>query len=245
MTGPSDDVSAANNRAPVALVGSGEYLPVMLEIEQNLISGRGDRYVQIATAAAPEGEASLARWHQLGAEQADRLGVEQVIVDVRDRSDADDSKWAEAIEGAVLIYLSGGNPSYLAETLRGTLVWEAIVAAHSAGAAVAGCSAGAMALSTWAPRVRDLVSEPVSGLALVPNLRVIPHFDRMLSWVPDMIRNALLRMPQGSLLVGIDEDTALVGGPHEWAVQGRQSVWVLGEGHRVEYPSGTALVTAS
>jgi len=230
--------------APVALVGSGEYLPVMAEIEGELIAGRGTKYVQIATAAAPEGDASLARWHELGATQAERLGVEQVIVDVRTRTDADDAHWADAIAGAGLIYLSGGNPAYLAETLRDTKVWDAIVAAHSAGAAVAGCSAGAMALSNWAPRMRDLVSEPIAGLGLVPRLRVIPHFDRMLSWVPDMMRNALLRMPEGDILIGIDEDTALVGGPTEWVVRGRQSVWVLGPGHRVEHPAGSTLSTA-
>jgi cyanophycinase len=65
----------------------------------------------------------------------------------------------------------------------------------------------------------------------------------MLSWVPDVLRNALLRLPEGSTLLGIDEDTALVGGPHEWEVQGRQSVWVLGHGSRKEYPPGSYLTT--
>ena len=45
--------------APIALVGSGEYLPVMTEIEGALIAGRPPRYVQLATAAAPEGDSSL------------------------------------------------------------------------------------------------------------------------------------------------------------------------------------------
>ena len=39
---------------PLALIGSGEYLPVMLDIERDLIRGRPPRYVQIPTAAAPE-----------------------------------------------------------------------------------------------------------------------------------------------------------------------------------------------
>jgi hypothetical protein len=43
------------DRGPLALVGSGEYLPSMLEIERALITGRPPRYVQIPTAAAPEG----------------------------------------------------------------------------------------------------------------------------------------------------------------------------------------------
>ena len=230
--------------APVALVGSGEYLPVMTEIERALIEGRPPRYVQLATAAAPEGAESLGRWHALGRAQAERLGVEQVVVDVRTREDADDATLAVLVEGAGLVYLSGGNPSYLAETLRGTAVWRAIVSAHEAGAALAGCSAGAMALSDWAPHMRDLVhSEPPTGLGLVSKVRVIPHFDRMLGWMPDMVRNALLHTPQDSVLLGIDEDTALVGGPHEWTVQGRQSVWVLSEGSRVEYAAGSTLTT--
>ena len=230
--------------APIALVGSGEYLPVMTEIEGSLIEGRPPKYVQLATAAAPEGEESLARWHSLGRLQAERLGVEQVVVDVRTREDAQKEELAALIEGAGLVYLSGGNPAFLADTLRDTLVWHAIVAAHEAGAAIAGCSAGAMALSSWAPRMRDLVHpDQPTGLGLVENLRVIPHFDKMLGWVPDVLRNALLHKPEGTMLLGIDEDTALVGGPYEWTVQGRQSVWELGEGKRVEHPSGSVLTT--
>ena len=229
--------------APVALVGSGEYLPVMTEIESALIAGRAPRYVQLATAAAPEGDDSLARWHRLGHEQAERLGVEQVVVDVRTREDAESKHWADAIKGAGLIYLSGGNPAFLAETLRGTAVWHAIVAEHEQGAALAGCSAGAMALSDWAPRMRDLVhpNQP-TGLRLVQQVRVIPHFDKMLGWMPDMLRNALLHKPEGTTLIGIDEDTALVSQGHgDWEVQGRQSVWVLGPGSRVEHKAGTRL----
>lgn len=39
----------------LALVGSGEYLPVMQDIEAWLLEDRPRRYVQLATAAAPEG----------------------------------------------------------------------------------------------------------------------------------------------------------------------------------------------
>lgn len=229
--------------APIALVGSGEYLPVMADVEGALIAGRPPKYVQLATAAAPEGDSSLARWHRLGREQAERLGVEQVVVDVRTREDAEDAAHARAIEGAGLIYLSGGNPAYLAETLRRTAVWHAIVEAHENGAAVAGCSAGAMALSGWAPHPRQIRSHETTGLGLVQHVRVIPHFDKMAAWVPDMLRNALLRLPEGTVLLGIDEDTALVGGPHEWTVQGRQSVWELGHGKRVEHQAGSTVVT--
>src|SRR5215472_8687581 len=41
---------------PLALVGSGEYLPVMTDVEGMLLKGRPPKYVQPPTAAAQEGE---------------------------------------------------------------------------------------------------------------------------------------------------------------------------------------------
>jgi len=227
----------------IALVGSGEYLPEMAAVEAGLLAGRPPRYVQLATAAAPEGDASLARWHRLGREQAGRLDVEQVVVDVRSRDDAEDPAHAAPIEGAGLVYLSGGNPTFLAQTLRGTAVWSVIRQAWLAGASLAGCSAGAMALTGWVPSLRAVVGHPDPGLGLLPHLRVLPHFDRMLGWAPDIVTRALFRAPDGVAVLGIDENTALVGGPEEWTVQGHQSVWLLSEGHRQQHRVGDTLVT--
>ena len=230
---------------PLALVGSGEYLPAMLEIERGLLAGRQPRYVQLPTAAAPEGPAVWERWARLGAEQAARLGVEQVVLAVRERSDALRPEIAEQVRGAGLVYLSGGNPAYLAETLRKTVVWSAIVAAWRAGAALAGCSAGAMAMTGRVPNMRALHKPFVPGLGLLPHLRVIPHFDKMLGWAPDLVTRVLVHAPDGVTVLGIDEETALVGGPHDWVVRGRQSVWTLGHGRRVEHPAGSNLRTPS
>jgi cyanophycinase-like exopeptidase len=228
---------------PLALFGSGEYLPVMQHIEAALIAGRPARYVQIPTAAAPEGPEVLARWQRLGEEQARRMGVEAVPVLIRDRTDADDPAVVEQIRGAGLVYMSGGNPAHLAGVLRGSRAWEAILGEWRAGAALAGCSAGAMAMADRVPHVRALHKPFDPGLALLPHIRVIPHFDKMLGWAPDLVTRALLHAPEGVALLGIDEETALVGGPEEWVVQGRQSVWSLGHGARVEHPAGSTLVT--
>jgi cyanophycinase-like exopeptidase len=43
--------------------------------------------------------------------------------------------------------------------------------------------------------------------------------------------------------VGIDENTALVGGIDHWVVKGKQSVWVLTDKGRTEYKSGQMLIT--
>ncbi len=230
----------------------------MEPVERALIAGRPARFVQLATAAAPEGPASLARWHALGAEAAGRLGVEQVVVPVADRADADDPVNASLVAGAGLVYLSGGNPGHLVRTLRGTLVWTAIVTAWREGAALAGCSAGAMALSGSVAPVRRRAATAERGLGVVPGVEVLPHFDRFSAWQPDLPDRRVAAAPPGVRVVGIDEDTALVGGLGDttawsgeaagrgsrWRVLGRRSVWLLGTGTRHEVPAGHEVMLA-
>ena len=225
-------------RGPVALVGSGEYLPVMASLEASLLSGRAPRYVQIPTAAAPEGEESVGSWVALGIAQAERLGVEPVPVVVRDRQDADSPELAALVAGAGLVYLSGGNPPFLARTLRGTLVWQAVLDAWEAGAALAGCSAGAMALTAWVPDIRQAEAEADPGLGVVPEVRVIPHFDRLMQWMPDLVDRFLDAAVPGVTLVGIDEETAMVGEGGRWTVHGEQAVWVITTSGRDAFRAG-------
>lgn len=245
----SESLSAgpqAGRPGPLALVGSGEYLPVMTKTEGMLIEGRPPRYVQLPTAAAQEGEHSLRRWLDLGAEQAERLGVQQVPVVVRDRDEADSAELADLVAGAGLIYLSGGSPMYLAQTLRGSRVWAAIHAAWQAGAALAGCSAGAIALTGWVPAFRAPGTAPDRGLGVLPALRVLPHFDKMIAWVPDLLTRAFMHVPDHTTILGIDEDTALIdmsGSGHDWSVHGRQHVWELGRDSRRGHPAGATLRT--
>ncbi|MCF8553622.1 MAG: Type 1 glutamine amidotransferase-like domain-containing protein [Candidatus Nanopelagicales bacterium] len=227
---------------PIALVGSGEYLPIMQEVEANLIAGRNPIYVQIPTAAAPEGERSLSRWIELGKAQANRIGVTAVSVVAHDRNDAQDPRIAELVRDAGLIYLSGGNPTFLANTLRDTLLWQEIEAAWRNGAALAGCSAGAMALADHIPALRLPTHSATNGGGLLPHLRVLPHFDQMFARLPDFLTR-FMKVPDGVSIVGIDEETAIIGGPFEWEVKGRQSAWLFVDGHRKEFKPGETLIT--
>jgi len=236
-----------NSFGPIALVGSGEYLPQMRDIEASLLEGRPAKYVQIATAAVPDGPEVIDYWHDLGKKQAEALGVEQVVLHIATREDADDLTNVALIHGAGLVYLSGGNPAFLADTLRGTLVWEAIVNEWELGAAVAGCSAGAMAMSTSVPPISSRMTQrgEVEGLSFLPHLRVIPHFDRFKNYVPDLESKILESSDSSVLLLGIDEDTALVGGSEEWTVRGKRSVWMLSSSGSKEFKSGDVVFTPS
>jgi len=228
---------------PIALVGSGEYLPEMAELEASLIAGRAPRYVQLATAAVQDGPSVVDHWHQLGITQARSLGVEPVIVPVNDHDDANNPEFAKLIEGAGLIYLSGGDPNYLADALRDTLVWRTIEETWRAGAALAGCSAGAMALGSWIPSLRHPRRGSTSGLGLLPHLGVVPHFDAFAARVPDLLTRFVIPDESTMTIVGVDEKTALVGGPTEWTVKGHQSVWRLTSKGREEYPLGASMTT--
>lgn len=213
----------------IALVGSGEYLPAMDEVEKWLFEGRPKRYIQLATASAPEGSDRLGYWHDLGFQAAERIGVEQVVIDVRNREDAFDAQWVDAIKGAGAIYLSGGNPYYLAETLGGTPVWDAIVKEWRAGASIAGCSAGAMALSGYSVDFRHWSVR--HDLQILDGVRVLPHFDRYGRWIPDFAARAMAGA--NGIVVGVDELTALVGegsgSTWEFRPMGKRGVWVVDE----------------
>lgn len=228
---------------PLALVGSGEYLPVMRTLEGQLLENRPGPYVQIATAAVPDGPDTLTYWHELGNTQARALGREQIVATASTRSEANDESLAEKVRGASLIYLSGGHPDFLAETLRGTKLWAAIAEEWQQGAALAGCSAGAMAMTAWIPSIRHPQKGSTEGLALLSHLRVIPHFDAFARHIPDLVTRYLAGKDPGVTLLGIDENTALVGGPHQWTVHGQQSVWRLGVGEPEQFAATHSLET--
>ena len=229
----------------VALVGSGEFLQAMIEVDKELLSNRPPRAVFLPTAAGEEGDESVRHWIDLGTAHFEALGVEPVPLPVLTREDAEAPELAALVAGAGLVYLSGGNPGYLADTLRGTRVWRAIVSAWQAGAALAGCSAGACALTRIARDLRRPGLSSGAGLGAVPGLAVIPHYDRITTWVPDIVERTLALAPPDVLVVGIDEETALVGDESRMVVAGRQAAWVLSEGAPVRYAVGSVLEPAS
>ena len=134
---------------------------------------------------------------------------------------------ADTVRGAGLIYLSGGHPGFLADVLRGSLLWETIVSEWQNGASLAGCSAGAMAMTSWIPSLRHPFEGGVEGLGLLPHLRVIPHFDAFYQRMPSIVDRFLHGKDSRVQLIGIDEETAIVGGPDSWEVTGVGGVWLL------------------
>jgi len=87
-------------------------------------------------------------------------------------------------------------------------LWAAIVKAWRSGSSLAGCSAGAMAFGGKIIGIRR--SHISEGLNLLPEIEVIPHYDKFLGWLPERVAAAVIREDADTALIGIDEDTALI-----------------------------------
>lgn len=230
----------------IALVGSGEFTPAMDEVDRGLLAATGRVHPTVAivpTASWPDGEAVFQRWADQGEAHFAALGAAPVPVLIHDRATAGDPVAAGAIASADLIYFSGGKPGHLLDALLDTAAGAALREAHARGAVIAGCSAGAMVLGGHQLRIggRSFLQLPVTwqdSLGLVPGIVVMPHYDAM----PEaMLAPAMLAAPKDSLVVGIDEETALVGRDRTWQVQGRGRVTVWHGRKRVRYGAGSAV----
>jgi cyanophycinase len=228
----------------VALVGAGEFLPEMSELDLGLLAATGrdrPRVVIVPTASWPDGEEVFQRWVAMGTAHFAGLGAEVEPVLVRDRADAADGVHAQAIGEADLIYFSGGRPSHLARVLDEPRLRDAVARAHERGAVVAGCSAGAMVLCErqWEFR-RRMLPWPLRwrrGLGFVERAVGIPHYD---AWPEPFSALMVLQAPRAAAVLGIDEGTAVVGRDGSWQVHGRARVTVWHGRHRERYRAGEA-----
>ena len=219
----------------VALIGAGEYLPPIAKVDKVLLERVGDtpRVVVLPTAAAPDGPGVPERWAQMGVEHFSQLSAIVEPVMLLRRADADNSKIVGQIAAANFVYLSGGKPRYLLETLQGTAAWDAIVNVLAAGGVVAGCSAGAMVLGS---EIFDFpqVWRTIPALSLVPGIAVIPHFDE----IPALMMNTMSPGKRKVTVVGIDGSTALVRSNAHWMVLGRGGVTVFTGKQKRRYLAG-------
>jgi cyanophycinase len=215
----------------IALVGSGEYLPGMDPVDRYLMEQIGGevRVACLPTAAGTEGPERIAYWNNLGISHFQGLGASVQAIPITNRQEAEDSWRSLGIQEANFVYLSGGKPDYLFETLRGTPAWQAILDVLAKGGVLAGCSAGAMILGekiAWGKRGRKAFN-------LLPGTVIIPHFDE----IPSVMKNGMhLWVGNQYTLLGVDGYTALVidGDNRRVVGKGGVTVWNQKSRHRFE-----------
>jgi cyanophycinase len=229
----------------IALLGSGEYLPIMNDVDRYLLdslnlNGRKPRVVCLPTAAGQEGDASVNRWSNMGVDHFSKLGAEVNALHIIDRGSADDPQYESMLENADLIYFSGGDPGYLHYTMDGSRAWAAAQRAWERGAIYAGCSAGAMILARQMPRFRLALTQ--EGFGIVPAEFIMPHFDAMPIVFKPLVMALKGKLKAGGRMIGIDEDTALVGKlGGEWKVMGQGKVYIFTRKEEKSYANGQTL----
>lgn len=213
------------------LEGGAEFGGQMAEPDQRAIILAGGTNAQISiipTAAAPDN--NYRRAGNNGVNWFQSLGATNVAwLPLIDKASANDAAIASAIAASRLIYMLGGFPAYLGETLKGSASFQAMLEAYNNGAVIAGSSAGAMVMCQYYSDPRK--GQIVEGLGLVPNSCVMPHHNTSgKRWTP-----LLREMLPGATLLGIDERTGMLddGGA------GRKRGWrVYGQGSVTIYPVG-------
>jgi cyanophycinase len=214
----------------ILLAGGAEFSRRMAEPDEKAIALAGgfDAPIRIIpTAAAPDN--NHVRAGNNGAHWFKNLGSRNVkTLPLIDKASAANEEIVQALRDAKLIYLLGGFPVYLGETLKGSSAWNAMLDAYQRGAVIGGSSAGAMVLCQfyYDPEKGDVLE----GLGLVRNTLVLPHHETYgKRWV-----SRLLPLPKGMTMLGIDERTGVLDDGHgeNWSVLG-QGAATLYQGNEI------------
>ena len=212
---------------PLALVGGDELHPGNEPQDALLAAAAGDGPAYVVATAAARHRPELAVAH--AREWFARFGLDVVELPVRNRTQARSPETAELAAEGRFFYLVGGDPGIVPDVLLDSPVWHAIVSAWRSGAALAGSSAGAMAMGQWTlirgrypgdrrRRYRD-------ALGLVPGIAVLPHFA---TFGREWVASALEERPSDDVvLLGIDERAAAVWSGDVWRAMGDGDVTVV------------------
>jgi cyanophycinase len=220
----------------IALHGGGEFQRGSEIGDRRLVVAAGGadaRVVVVPTAAARENPEMAARQ---GMQWFKQIGAQADAAMAVDQRSANDSAIVATIEAATLIYLPGGDPVLLVETLRNSSAWYAITQAHERDVSIGGASAGAMALGTrmWNPHTGNLID----GLGLIP-IVTLPHFgaERI-----DRARALRQQLDRTTRLFGIAERTSVIWDGSRWNVWGPGSVVEVLADDVKTYQSGESFV---
>ena len=215
----------------IALVGGDEFRAGCEDMDAALVAAAGKaspRALIVPTAAAFENPARAA---DNGTRHFAALGADAAPLMALDRRDAADPAIAAETDAADIVYFTGGDPSHLLETLRGSALLAAVRRGLSRGMTLAGSSAGAMVLGShmrfrgaWTP-----------ALGLAGDAAVLPHHERadaaavfadLWQSAPDALAAAL----------GIDGRTGVIGDADGWRVlgAGRATIYRRSRWERVE-----------
>ena len=220
----------------IGLVGGEEFRVGCEEMDREIMAASGQdpaRVVVIPTAAVT-GPSKAAND---GVTHFTALGGNAAQLMVLEREHAQDPALIAGIEGAGVIYFTGGSPDHLLAALAGTPLLTAIIAAVDQGTVLAGSSAGAMVMGALMRRPR--IGQWVQGLGIAPGIAVLPHHEGR---DPEQTSRELQgQIPPETIVLGIDARSGCLGSPGSWRAVGSGKVTVYRGNEWQVYNSGETL----
>jgi cyanophycinase len=220
----------------IGLVGGEEFRVGCEDMDREIMRASGQdpaRVVIIPTAAVTR----PAKAANDGVRHFSSLGGDASQVMALDKSHANDPNFAQTIAGAGVIYFTGGSPDHLLETLQGSQLLKAILAAVENGTVLAGSSAGAMVMGSLMRRPR--LGQWVEALGVTPGIAVLPHHER--SDPKETSRQLQSQVSPDLIVLGIDARTGCLGRPGKWRAIGSGKVTVYRGSEWAIYNSGERL----
>ncbi len=157
---------------PVGLLSGDEFTPAVEPFDRLLLEACGPRIAIVVAAAGVD--APNAGRH--GLSHYRRLGADPVVVDCVTR----DQATADVLPPYDVLFIAGGSPRALLRCLRESPLWDQVLRRWRKGAALAGASAGAMALCRHCllPKPGGLVpTQWTDGLGPIEGCGVAVHAD--------------------------------------------------------------------
>ena len=214
----------------ILLVGGGEFQEECLAMDSYLLESLNKKHPRVAiipTAAANQRPEKAA---ENGVRHFASLGANVNPIMILNKAHAEDEIYCNDLNGVDLIYLTGGDPKHLLETLYQTPFMASITETVSEGATLAGSSAGAMVLGS-----RMRYRNWMRGIGLISNTAVLPHHENS---IPEEVSSEnQSELLSGIEIIGIDSATGVL-----W---GGNGVKIIGKGKAIFYSRSTYKIIES
>ena len=202
----------------IAITGSGEFLPSILDVDKKLLNYLDDiPYVlTFSTAAGKESDERLSYWENLAIEHFKNLNVNHKHIDARNRNDLNIDSVIEEMKKSNFVFFSGGSPNHLYDAINYSKFSDELQNIENRGI-IAGCSAGAMIMGE--KMIKGI------GLNYLPKTIVIPHYgESFYSWISNTVK--LLNRGKYKLLC-LEKDTYFIKDGEHLSVLGKQNVHII------------------
>lgn len=216
---------ARKEQGSLIIIGGNEKKDEERKILKEVARRAGSGKLVVVTVATAEPQESFEEYREIFTE----LGVKKIAhLDVRLREEAKSEERVKILDGASVVFFTGGDQLKITSQLGDSAVYQTIEKIYQEGGTIAGTSAGASVMSeTMLVDGKGDESHQVGkllgmapGLGFVRNVVIDQHFAERGRL--GRLLGAIAQNPR-HLGIGIDENTAIV-------IQDQESFEVIGQG---------------